>query len=108
MVTETLYNRHEKAGGRPTLRVDYVSGLRVVAREWICLEHDGWPKQKAEGWWSYRAPKDSRMPSSVDEAIGWIGMGLDLRQPASITVNETGKYPEVVGYDFAAEPATAS
>lgn len=102
-VDRVAYAKHEKRGGGiPTLRVEYWSGLRIVAREWVCLSHDGYPRGKAENWWSKRSPEGfTYMPGGVNQAMEWIESGFQLTQPSAITVNETGKYPEIVSYEFA-------
>jgi DNA repair protein RadD len=55
-VDRVTYHRHEKPGGRPSLRVDYQCGL-LRHREWVCFEHAGYPRQKAVAWW-WTAPTE--------------------------------------------------
>lgn len=95
-VTSVTYAKHNKPGRPPSMRVEYWSGLQVVAREFICFEHKGYAQLKAYNWWAARAPGT---PKTVDEALEWIDMGCPIKEPAQITVNETGKYPEIISYD---------
>jgi DNA repair protein RadD len=91
-VTDVHYARHEKPGSPPSLRVEYWSGLRRVASEWICIEHTGWAREKALGWWARRSGGSSP-PRLVNEALDAAGV---LRRPARIVVNESGRWPEIV------------
>jgi DNA repair protein RadD len=95
-VGAVTYHRHEKPGRPPSLRVDYHCGL-VRHREWVCLEHEGYPGQKAAAWWR-RRDGSSDVPATVDEALSRAG---ELRQPAQIAVRPNGRYTEVVHARFA-------
>lgn len=100
-VTRVSYARHQKPGSPDSLRVEYWSGLRIVAREWICLDHTGFARGKAERWWVQRNPPHfGFVPGSVDQAFEWMDDGFELRQPTEITLNESGKYPEIVSYQW--------
>lgn len=94
-VERVTYQRHTKLGSPDSIRVDYYSGLRCVATEWVCLEHQGFAGEKAWNWWAKRAPREFQ-PGSVQQALEWIEGGYQLAQPGQIIVNETGKYPEIV------------
>lgn len=110
-VTRVDYSVHSKPGSPDSMRVDYYSGLRRVASEWVCLEHGGFAGQKARNWWSARQPWTCMnragdtgfelhkwsIPTSIDQ--GMRGAGT-LMQPAAITVNETGKFPEIVKHHW--------
>ena len=103
-IDRVSYARHQKPGSPESLRVEYWCGLRIVAREWVCLNHQGFARAKAERWWSVRNPEGfGFVPGSVDQAFEWLDDGFELRKPESITINESGKYPEIVNYQW--EPA---
>ena len=40
------------------------------------------------------------IPGSVDQAFEWLNDGFELRKPESININESGKYPEIVNYQW--------
>lgn len=86
------YAKHEKPGKPPSLRVDYRCGLRVHS-EWICLEHEGYPRQKAIAWWRRRAPEVA-VPDTIDEALRVCAA---LKHPTQICVRPSGKFTEIVG-----------
>ncbi|WP_213686197.1 DEAD/DEAH box helicase [Roseicyclus sp.] len=99
------YSRHDKLGGRPSLKVTYSCGLTSYS-EWVCIEHQGYARQKATDWWCKRAP-GLPVPLSVDEAIAQAG---HLARPSDISVRPSGRYFEISGYRFdpCAKPAPAS
>jgi DNA repair protein RadD len=104
-VTGVSYSRHDKAGGRPSLKVTYSSGLATYS-EWVCLEHQGYARQKAAEWWRKRAP-GCPVPLSVAEALTQTSR---LARPSDISVRPSGRYLEISGYRFApcAHPTPAS
>ena len=109
-IDRVSYARHQKPGSPESLRVEYWCGLRIVAREWVCLNHQGFARAKADRWWARRNPDSFNfIPGSVDQAFEWLDDGFELRKPESITINESGKYPEIVNYQWEAahEPHAA-
>src|SRR5690606_29356945 len=102
-VDSVQYSRHTGKGGKPdSLRVTYQCGLRRIS-EWVCLEHGGFAGRKALEWWLRRDPV-AVPPRTVEEALE---RAYGLPTPAAITVDETDKYPQVIGHPFApaADPA---
>jgi DNA repair protein RadD len=89
------YNRHDKLGGLPSLKVTYSCGLKSYS-EWVCIEHQGYARQKASEWWRKRAP-GCPVPLSVDEAIL---QAQELTRPSAISVRPAGRYVEVSGHRF--------
>ena len=104
-VTSISYSRHDKAGGRPSLKVTYSCGLASYS-EWVCFEHQGYARQKAAEWWRKRAP-GCPVPLSVAEALAQTSR---LARPRDISVRPSGRYLEISGYRFApcAHPTPAS
>ena len=94
-VTRVSYARHEKPGKPPSLRVDYWSGLSSHS-EWVCIEHAGYPRQKAASWWANRAP-GLPLPRGVNEALA---VSNKLKCPAHIAVRPSGRFTEIVGARF--------
>jgi DNA repair protein RadD len=103
-VRGVTYHPHTKSGpaiGSPrTLRVEYQIGLGEVAKEWVCIEHTGYAREKARKWWGERS--HDPFPENVDHAV-LIGKEGGLRQPTKITVQEDGKWLRIVGAHFADE-----
>jgi DNA repair protein RadD len=90
-VDDVGYSRHEKPGKIPSLRVDYLRGYRVIASEWICFEHTGFARTKAEQWWKRRSSEPP--PATVDEALLHVD---DLPTPSAIKTQRDGKFTRVV------------
>jgi DNA repair protein RadD len=95
LVHSVNYARHEKPGKTPSLRVTYQCGMRRFS-EWVCIEHAGMARAKALRWWQARSSEQP--PRTVEEALP---LAWKLPSPLSITVDETGKYPEISTYEFA-------
>lgn len=108
------YRAHSKPGKPTSLRVTYQCGL-VSHSEWICLEHTGYARQRAEAWWRRRT--DAPIPGTVAEAIEWLHGSrqqfdtsepnplkrerIEIREPVAIQVKPVGQYVEIVGVRFA-------
>jgi DNA repair protein RadD len=102
-VDKVDYRLHRKEGKPDSIRVDYWSGIRMVASEWVCLEHDGFAAGKAQSWWRQRNPAGfNHLPGSTEQAMEWLATGFEPRQPAAIVVNETGRFSEIVRYQWEA------
>lgn len=106
-VSETFYCVHVKRDAPPesprTMRVDYRIGFNQYVSEWICFEHTGFPRRKAEQWWAQRS--NEPVPSSVDEAVDLAEAGA-LAPTRAITVeHKTGeKFDRIVAYRLGDKP----
>ena len=78
------------------MMVVYDTGDGPSVREWICFEHTGYARKKAEAWWSRHSP-GTQIPGSVAMALADSG---DLRQPTEIEVRPDGAFFKVVSYRF--------
>lgn len=94
-VDRIFYKVHRKTGGVPSLEVNYYSGLRVF-KEWVCLEHSGFPRRKAEKWWQERSP--TKVPDSINEAMLFL---TTLDEPTAILIeSQEGAFDQIIGYEF--------
>ncbi|MCY2985993.1 MAG: hypothetical protein NTY15_20380 [Planctomycetota bacterium] len=59
--------------------------------EWVCLEHAGFARRKAESWWAIRC--ELEVPSSVDDALHVANV---IAIPRSITAVKEGKFWRIV------------
>lgn len=100
-VTRVEYARHtSRANGSVSLRVDYYDGYMKICSEWVCLEHRGFPRHKAEKWWVRRdkyIESVDDVPKSVDKAREFSS---DLLEPVKVYTQEEGKFQKIVRYDF--------
>jgi len=93
-VKSVHYRKHEKRGKPPSLCVEYLCGFQVH-KEWIFVEHTGFPRQKACRWWASKT--DKPVPATVDEALS---LTQYLNTPSSIRLEQDGKYKRVAGYQY--------
>jgi DNA repair protein RadD len=76
------------------LRVDYQCGMRRFS-EYVCLEHEGFARRKAEQWWR-RLVGPGDVPTSAVAAAAWLAeRPLRVRQ---IEVQPDGKYERVTAH----------
>lgn len=90
-VNSTSYAVHRKMGKPDSLKVTYLCGLASFS-EWICLEHDGYAKRKADSWWLKYA--QSPPPEKISEALLRTG---EIAAISEIKIRKSGKYDEIVG-----------
>jgi DNA repair protein RadD len=93
-VTDVRYAVHVKPGKPTSLRVTYQCGLTAHS-EWVCFEHSGYARSKAESWWRRRT--DAPIPATVEVAI--VGAPT-IAKPTAIQVRPVGKYVEILGVRF--------
>lgn len=93
------YRRHEKQGSPNSLRVEYRVGL-TVHREWVCFEHTGYARSKAQMWWRSRG--QDPVPDTVDEALARQD---ELAPPALIQVRREGQYDRVAACRLGPRPS---
>jgi len=72
----------------------YSCGL-VRHSEWICFEHPGYARQKAEAWWQLRSSMP--VPNTVAEALRATH---GLAMPTAILVRPRGAFAEIVNHRF--------
>jgi DNA repair protein RadD len=100
VVSRVTYRIWGGREGKPdTLRVDYWSGLKLAASEWVSLEHaSSYVREKARVWWARRSTTGEQPPATVAEALQRAER--ELKTPARIVVKPNGKWWEVVSHEF--------
>jgi DNA repair protein RadD len=85
------------------MRVDYRLGLHHWQSEFICVEHDGYARQKAEGWWQRRSPDP--VPDTAERAVELAESGA-LCPTHAITVRSVvgERFDRIIGYDLGSRP----
>lgn len=102
-VSAMKYERGPGKAGKPDhLRAVHVCGLRRFT-EYVCLEHGGRARAEALRWWVARAGAGN-VPRTVGEALP---LAWQLPCPVAITVDETEKYPRVIGVEMGDLPSAA-
>ena len=106
-VQDTIYRVHRKRDADEDaprcLRVDYMIGLDKWQSEFICIEHQGYARRKAEAWWRQRCLDPC--PNNVDEAIDLADAGL-LASSEQITVRSIAgqKYDQIIKHQISELP----
>lgn len=92
-----------KEGKTDTMLVQYklkdngasLDARKRWAREWVCIEHSGYARGKAESWWRDRS--DYVCPETIEEALEIARVG-GIQMPLSITIKPDGKFDRIVAY----------
>lgn len=93
-VDRVVYAEHTKRGMPPSIQVTYYCGLNSF-REWVCLEHPGFPGKKARDWWRKRT--EVPPPQTIREASPYL---TTLAVATHLRVWLNRKYPTIMDYDF--------
>jgi DNA repair protein RadD len=106
-VRDVTYRVHAKRDAPPdaprSMRVDYRLGLNHWQSEWICVEHTGYARHKAEQWWRQRSPDP--VPDTAERAVE-IAEGGGLCWTEKITVRSIAgeKYDRIINYVLGPKP----
>lgn len=98
-VTAMLCNRHEKAGGTPSLRVDFLCGMARYS-DWLCFEHTNGARDMAHKKWD-DLRGDTPPPATIAEALD---REEELMTPSEILVAKDGQFWRIIGKRFGAPP----
>lgn len=93
----TIHNKLDAGpNDRSTIKAVYKCGLHTF-KEFIAFEAIGYAQRKAREWWQRRCNDPSLMPTTSQEALGYIDK---LIPPKAIKVWVNKKYPEITSYEF--------
>jgi len=86
-----------------TMRVVYRTGLAVFNSEWICFEHEGWARRKAESWWKLRS--HAAVPSTTADAVALANNGALCSTEMIRVRSESGNpFASIVAYELGEKP----
>ena len=100
-VQSASYHIHAKRGAEETapktMRVDYQVSFMEWKSEWVCFEHTGYARGKAESWWRQRSNEPP--PATVAEAVFMANEGY-LAETLTITVRHVAgeKFDRIIRY----------
>lgn len=106
-VHDVMFSVHTKRGAGDnapkSLRVDYKIGWHRWKSEWVCLEHDGFARQKAVAWWKKRSREP--VPATAAEAVEIANAG-GLAATKSITVRSVSgeEYDRITDHELGPIP----
>lgn len=92
-VVRRIAGEHNKPGKPVSMRVTYLCGYKREVSEWICFEHEGFARRKAEQWWRKMGGQEP-VPETVDLALVRMSIN-ELKNAISVTVDTTGEYPQL-------------
>jgi len=106
-VLDTRYSVHTKRDAPPdaprSMRVDYRIGQFTWISEWICVEHDGYARWKAEQWWRRRSPDPTPATAQRAVEIAEAG-GVAWTEKIVVRTVAGEKYDRIVGYTLGPMP----
>jgi DNA repair protein RadD len=106
-VEDVTYSVHTKRGAAEdapkTMRVEYRLALNAYKSEWVCFEHTGYARWKAEQWWRKRSPDP--VPDTAERAVELAECGA-LAPTLYITVRAVAgePYERIVDYELGPMP----
>lgn len=103
-ISYSVHTKRDAPDDAPkTMRVDYRLGLSQWQSEFVCFEHTGYARQKAEAWWQRRS--HDPIPDTAEEAATLANAGA-LCATHSITVRSVAgeRYDRVVDYELDEKP----
>jgi DNA repair protein RadD len=106
-VQEVNYAVHTKRGADEnaarTMRVEYRIGWNKYISEWVCFEHTGYARAKAEHWWRQRS--NEPVPFTVDDAVALCEAGC-ICQTQAVTIRHVSgeKYDRIIGHQLGPKP----
>jgi len=78
---------HDKKGSPTSVKVTYLCGHRTF-NEWVCVEHNGYAKHRANHWCKVRGISDGE----INRAGELITRRAELNSPLEIQVDKSGKH----------------
>lgn len=103
-VFKVTYKVHVGNSGIPCLKVSYYDSFGLIASEYVCFSHTGFARAKAEEW-CYARGITGDLPRDTDEANF---MSENFKVPDAIWCKKSGKFMNITGYEFGAEPTVKS
>jgi len=97
-VTRINYRAHTKPGRPTSMCVEFETGFRSWVRTWVCFEHAGYPRKKAEQWWREHMATGSPVPDTVDVALTLIEIfraNHQMREATHVVVDVRKEFPEL-------------
>lgn len=107
-VTWSVHKKRDAPDDAPkSMRVDYRLGLDHWQSEWICVEHDGYARDKAEMWWQRRS--HDPVPDTAERAVELAEAGALCATEKIVVRSVAGeKFDRIVGYKLASLPEPES
>jgi len=102
-ISYSVHIKRDNPDGPRSMRVEYLIGWQQYISEWICFEHTGYARAKAEQWW--RARSREPLPKTAEEAVAICEAG-GIAETKAITVRSVAgeKYDRIIDYELGPVP----
>lgn len=82
-----------------SMKVNYRIGWHTYKTEWVCFEHKGYARERAEEWWQRRSSLP--VPDTAAEAV-CIAQDGGVAEPLSITVRAVAgeRYERIIDHEL--------
>jgi DNA repair protein RadD len=106
-VADVFYSVHTKKGADErtpkTMRIEYRVGFDRYFSEWVCPEHDGWPRKQFEKWWLERS--DDPLPETAQDAVaGAVAGGVAMTKKIVVRKIVGEKFDRIVSHELGEIP----
>ena len=91
------YYLHEK-NNVMSMRVSYYVGVLSSVSEWVCVEHEGYARKKAEEWLHDHLPSGYPIPDTVEDCLD---LKNEFKKPIKIFVDYNQKFPKIISRLYA-------
>lgn len=82
------------------MKASYYCGLRMF-EEFVCVEHEGFARRKAEKWWRERRGSSPLTAGQLPERTSLaLELAEHLQTASHLRVWTNKKYPEILAYCF--------
>ena len=99
-----VHTKHDAADDAPkTMKVVYAVTFAKQVNEFICVEHKGYARYKAEQWWQRRSKEP--VPATAAEAVRLANGGALAETKAIVVKSISGeRFDNITGYVLGAVP----
>lgn len=94
-IRQIWYQVHSKPGKPDMMKVTYSTETNKVFKEYVCYEHEGYAGHKARHWVKFRWNNNSGVYPATTKMLVEAANNKCLKQPKSILVDESDKFPSI-------------
>ena len=98
IVVGVIYSAHNvfRKGKTPCLKVKYQHDDGSETHDYVCLQHEGFAKQKADKWWKERNGEDIS-GLKIEDIVNRC-LCDQIKVPSEIVVKKEGNYDRIINY----------
>jgi DNA repair protein RadD len=92
-IVDVNYYYHVSKSGSPSMRVSYMIDEFTHFDEWVCIEHEGYAKQKAVRWLKDNLPPGHPIPDTIEDGLACREA---YKKPSTIYVDCNSHFPKII------------